>query len=157
MAVTSTRTMVRCIPLDTLAADEVPLWAAHWLVDGYDGEALRTLAGLSGFDPYDVREILPAALADCAVAIPESLRRAADVVFTAMAGMCLRSESPRDGSPTRCIGSSWYPSTTAISPISRSGRYTCSTTSGARAGAAPTSNLPLRFGSRVALNWPLRN
>jgi hypothetical protein len=74
-----------CAALDILAADLVPLWAAHWLVQGYDGEALRTLAGLSGNDRYDVEEILPAALADCAVAIPDSFLCAAQVVFTALA------------------------------------------------------------------------
>jgi hypothetical protein len=73
--------------LDTLAADRVPLWAAHWLVEGYDGKVLRTLAGLSGCDQHDVREILHAALAECGVTIPESPSRAANVVFTALADL----------------------------------------------------------------------
>ncbi len=31
-----------------LATESVPLWAAHWLAQGQDGEALRELAGLHG-------------------------------------------------------------------------------------------------------------
>lgn len=38
------------------------MWAAHWLVAGYDGEHLVSLAGLHGDDPHDVRDALPGAL-----------------------------------------------------------------------------------------------
>ena len=48
----------------------VPTWAAWWLVQGQDGEALRELAGLPGEDPYDVRDLLPSALADTGVSLP---------------------------------------------------------------------------------------
>jgi hypothetical protein len=41
------------------------MWAAHWLADGYDGESLVHLAGLHGDNPFDVRDALPGALADC--------------------------------------------------------------------------------------------
>jgi hypothetical protein len=53
--------------LDTLPTERVPLWAAHWIADGRDGEALRRLAGLSGNDPHDVRDLLGNALRECGV------------------------------------------------------------------------------------------
>jgi hypothetical protein len=52
--------------------EEVPLWAAHWLVAGYDGEHLVHLAGLHGDDPCDVRDALPDALRDCGIELPAS-------------------------------------------------------------------------------------
>lgn len=48
--------------LDILPLEQVPLWAAHWLAQGLDGEVLRELAGLSGADSQAVRELLPRAL-----------------------------------------------------------------------------------------------
>jgi hypothetical protein len=53
-----------------LRPEDVPMWAAWWFVEGYDGDGVRTLAGLSGSDPREVRDALPAALADVAVEIP---------------------------------------------------------------------------------------
>lgn len=50
------------LALNCLATERVPFWAAHWLADGQDGPALRELAGLSGRDPHEVRDLLPAAL-----------------------------------------------------------------------------------------------
>lgn len=73
------------VTLDTIPTERIPLWAAHWLVQGYDGEALRTLAGLSGADPHEVHDILAAALADCAISIPGSGAAAAQVAFTKLA------------------------------------------------------------------------
>lgn len=75
------------VALDTIPAERLPLWAAHWLVQGYDGEALRTLAGLSGTDAHEVRDILPTALTDCAAAIPDSYAAAAQLSFTDIARM----------------------------------------------------------------------
>ncbi|WP_328389958.1 hypothetical protein [Nocardia sp. NBC_00416] len=73
------------VALDTAPSERIPLWAAHWLARGYDGETLRKLAGLSSSDTHEVRDILPAALADCAAAIPESEAAAAQVAFTQLA------------------------------------------------------------------------
>jgi hypothetical protein len=74
--------------LDMVPAERLPLWAAHWLAAGNDGEALRTLAGLSATDdPRDIRDILPGALADCRVTIPDS-DSAAQLAFTDLASMC---------------------------------------------------------------------
>lgn len=73
--------------LDLLRTEKVPLWAAHWLVAGYDGEHLAALAGLHGDDPHDVRDELPGALLDCGVAIPDSNVAAASVAFGHLARM----------------------------------------------------------------------
>ncbi len=79
--------------LDTLPAERVPLWAAHWLAAGYDGQALAELAGLHGDDPHEVRDLLGPALAECGASTPgggladagERERAAAMVAFTAIA------------------------------------------------------------------------
>ena len=65
-----------------LPTELVPLWAAHWLVGGDDGEALIHLAGLHGDDPREIHDALPDALRDCGVEIPDSDLAAAKVVFT---------------------------------------------------------------------------
>ena len=59
------------LELDTLPTERVPLWAAHWLAAGHDGEALAEIAGLHGDDPHDVRDLLPSALAECGVTTPD--------------------------------------------------------------------------------------
>jgi hypothetical protein len=78
------------LTLDTLPTERIPLWAAHWIAAGYDGRALVELAGLHGDDPHDVRDLLPAALAECGISTPaekseEHERAAAMVAFTAIA------------------------------------------------------------------------
>jgi hypothetical protein len=75
--------------LGLIPAEQVPLWAAHWLVAGYDGEHLVHLAGLHGDDPHDVHDALPDALRDCGVAISESDAAAAIVMFMDLARMHL--------------------------------------------------------------------
>ncbi len=75
------------VVLDTIPSERIPLWAAHWLVQGYDGEALRKLAGLSGTETHEVHDLLPEALADCTAAIPDSDAAAAQVAFTKLARM----------------------------------------------------------------------
>lgn len=80
----------RMADLDTLPTERIPLWAAHWIAAGYDGQTLAELAGLHGDDPHEVRELLPAALAECSVSTPghpseERQRAAAMVSFTKIA------------------------------------------------------------------------
>lgn len=41
--------------LEMLAVERTPWWAAQWLADGHDGEALRELAGLNGKDSRAAR------------------------------------------------------------------------------------------------------
>jgi len=71
--------------LGMLPTERVPLWAAYWIAAGYDGESLIGLAGLHGDDPWDVRDALPDALADCGVTIPDSDVAAAAVGFMHLA------------------------------------------------------------------------
>ena len=71
--------------LDILPVERVPLWAAHWLTNGYDGPALVELAGLHGDDPRAVRDLLPAALADCGATLPATDTAAAMEAFTHLA------------------------------------------------------------------------
>lgn len=68
--------------LGLLPTDRVPLWAAHWIVGGHDGEALVYLAGLHDDDPREVHDALPGALRDCGVEMPGSDVAAATVIFT---------------------------------------------------------------------------
>jgi hypothetical protein len=63
------------------------MWAAHWMVAGYDGEHLVYLAGLHGDDPHEVRDALPDALLDCGIAMPMSEVAAVKLVFTDFARM----------------------------------------------------------------------
>lgn len=69
--------------------ERVPWWAAHWLVIGHDGEALRELAGLDDSDIPAVASLLPAALAEMSVALPAAGTAAARVVFDDLARQCL--------------------------------------------------------------------
>jgi hypothetical protein len=76
--------------LDTLPTERIPVWAAHWIAAGYDGQALAELAGLHGDDPHEVRDVLPDALAECGVTAQadpseQQERAAAMVAFTAIA------------------------------------------------------------------------
>ena len=66
----------------------VPTWASWWIVNGHDGSAVVSLAGLSGSDPFDVREALLAALTEIEVAIP-SLADAWPPVAHDRASSCL--------------------------------------------------------------------
>jgi hypothetical protein len=79
--------------LGMLRPERVPLWAAHWIVAGYDGEQVVYLAGLHGDDPHDVHDALPGALQDCGVAWPESDAAAATVAFAHFARMHLDGQA----------------------------------------------------------------
>lgn len=79
--------------LGILRPERVPLWAAHWIVAGHDGEHLICLAGLHGDDPHDVHDALPGALQDCGVPWPESDVAAATVAFTHLARMHLAGQA----------------------------------------------------------------
>jgi hypothetical protein len=86
--VPSPRLVAAWARLDMVPAERVPLWAAHWLARGDDGDSLRMLAGMSTTDdPRDIRDVLPGALADCGIAIPDSGGAAAEVAFTHLARM----------------------------------------------------------------------
>lgn len=46
-----------------------------------DGQGLRELAGLHGDDPHDVRDVLPRALSDAGVSLPEPVSDAEQLAF----------------------------------------------------------------------------
>jgi hypothetical protein len=77
------------LALDILRAESVPMWAANWLVQGYDGTSLAELAGLSGRDPREVRDLLPAALTDAGVDPLSSTQAALKVAYDHIATMHL--------------------------------------------------------------------
>ena len=87
--VPSPETVAVWIHLGRLRPERVPMWAAHWLVGGYEGEHLVHLAGLHGDDPREVRDALPCALRDCGVDVPGSDVAAAEVLFKWLARMYL--------------------------------------------------------------------
>lgn len=64
-----------------LPTERVPHWAAQWLADGCDGPSLRALAGLHGDDPHDVRDLLPQALAEVGVTLPQRGSDAEEAAF----------------------------------------------------------------------------
>ncbi|PPK62589.1 hypothetical protein V5P93_002021 [Actinokineospora auranticolor] len=66
--------------------------AAHWLVDGHDGEALRALAGLGAHDFYEIGEVLTDALAECGVSVPDSDDEALHVEYLRIAIAFQRGE-----------------------------------------------------------------
>ncbi|KAB2352222.1 hypothetical protein [Actinomadura rudentiformis] len=88
----SPRLVAAWLKIDNLAAERVPLWAAHWIADGHDGEALRTLAGLDGSDTREVRDVLPAALNDARAPIPDDLRSAVNAVYDDLAALHLADQ-----------------------------------------------------------------
>jgi hypothetical protein len=63
----------------------VPWWAAEWLAEGLDGEALRALAGLDGNDPRAIHDVVVEALAEAGVPATVSDVEAARIVFIDLA------------------------------------------------------------------------
>lgn len=77
------------LALDTLPTELVPMWAADWLAAGLDGAALGRLAGLSGSDPHDVRDLLPEALAEAGAPVPPVTVATATVAYDHAARLCM--------------------------------------------------------------------
>jgi hypothetical protein len=83
------RSVEAWVVLGVLPAERVPMWAAEWIVQGYGGEALVELAGLSGRDSREVRDLLPAAVAELGVEAGASLEAACKVEYDRIAGLYL--------------------------------------------------------------------
>lgn len=75
--------------LNIAPTERIPWWAAQWLANGHDGQALRELAGLNGRDPHAVNDLLPVALAEMCVTLPSNTVAAANEAFRQLAEMCL--------------------------------------------------------------------
>ncbi|MBN9741662.1 hypothetical protein DMP23_11160 [Amycolatopsis sp. A1MSW2902] len=84
------------IALDLSPTSDLPLWAAHWLADGEDGEHLRHLAGLSRSEPREIHDVQEAALADCRTPIP-AVADAAEAAFTHLARLFLNGHLSERG------------------------------------------------------------
>jgi hypothetical protein len=85
--VPSPRPVAAWLAVDTLPTERIPYFAAHWLVQGYDGPHVIALAGMSGDDPHDVRDVLDDALADCGIPRRSTTAAAAMVDFTGIGRM----------------------------------------------------------------------
>jgi hypothetical protein len=77
--------------LHDLDTRSVPVWAAWWLVTDDGGPAVCDLAGLSGLDPFDVRDALIPALNELGIRTP-ALADACRLAFTDRAERCLGGE-----------------------------------------------------------------
>lgn len=66
-----------------------PWWAAQRLAEGHDGEALRALAGLNDGAPREIRDLLPAALADTGVRSVPGTAEAVAALYGQLAADCL--------------------------------------------------------------------
>ncbi|MFI0354242.1 hypothetical protein [Actinomadura sp. 9N407] len=75
-----------------VATERAPFWAAHWIADGLDGDALAILAGMDGSDPHEVRDVMAAALADTRTAIPHEISDAVTIVYRDLARLHLADE-----------------------------------------------------------------
>ncbi|PPK62587.1 hypothetical protein V5P93_002023 [Actinokineospora auranticolor] len=73
------------VGMGAVAPEVIPGAAAHWLVEGFDGQALRELAGLGVGEAGAIHDLLPAALADCGLSIPDSVVASVHVVFVGVA------------------------------------------------------------------------
>ncbi|WP_157574717.1 hypothetical protein [Jiangella muralis] len=75
--------------LERVPLKRIPRWAAEWLVQGYDGDGLRELAGEHGDDPYRIKDLLPLALDEMGVPIPANPVAAVNRTFNYLARRCL--------------------------------------------------------------------
>ncbi|MFI7298881.1 hypothetical protein [Streptomyces sp. NPDC050121] len=64
-------------------------WAAQWLTDGRDSEALREMAGLNGRDTRALADLLPTVLAEMGVDPLPGTLEAVTMVFRNIAADCL--------------------------------------------------------------------
>ncbi len=63
------------------------MWAAHWLVEGLDGDAVVELAGLSGKDSRAVRDLLAVALEEAGVTALTTTQADVKVAFDHIAAL----------------------------------------------------------------------
>lgn len=75
--------------LDTLPTELVPGWAAQWLAEGMNGDALATLAGLHGDDPREVRDVLTDALAEAGAPVSTVDMASVEIGYDFIARCCL--------------------------------------------------------------------
>jgi hypothetical protein len=91
-AVPAPQVVAAWLSLGLVDVRRLPWWAAEWLAEGLDGEALRTLAGLSADDPPAIHHVLVEALAEAGLPATLSDVQAAGIAFMDLA---LRWEANR--------------------------------------------------------------
>jgi hypothetical protein len=65
--------------------ERLPWWAAAWIADGLDGEALVELAGLSAQDRDAIRDLFPVAMDQLSIPLPSTAVASAVLVFDDLA------------------------------------------------------------------------
>ncbi len=75
--------------LDRVPLERVPWWAAEWLVQGYDGDRLRELAGEHGDDVYKIKDLLPEVLVETQAQLPNSAVQAGGFALDYVAALCV--------------------------------------------------------------------
>lgn len=73
--------------LDMLRSESVPMWAAHWIVDGMTDSAVVDLAAADASDGERIRRALPDALTACGVNTDMPVGDAVTLVFDDIAGL----------------------------------------------------------------------
>ncbi|MFF9142430.1 hypothetical protein ACF09G_33245 [Streptomyces albogriseolus] len=82
---------------EILPAEELPMLAAHALVDGRDSPALRELAGLPRrSDPAEVRDLYVLALRELAIPLPDEETAGRCLLVTLAFGLAHDELSPKD-------------------------------------------------------------
>lgn len=81
----SPSTAAAWLALGAMPIERLPWWAAQWIADGHQGQALYELAGLDHSDPRAIHDLLPAALADMKISPPPTDLAAAEEVFRTIA------------------------------------------------------------------------
>lgn len=79
--------------LGTLRAESVPMWAAHWVANGLDGEGVVALACLEAGDVREVHDLLPHALRDAGIEPMTELAAAVRLAFDDIAKLCLSGKA----------------------------------------------------------------
>ena len=78
--------------LGTLRTEQAPMWAAHWLAQGLDGEGIVTLACLNPSDTRAIHDAIPDALRDAGGDPFTETAAAARLTFAHIARMHLRGK-----------------------------------------------------------------
>ncbi|MFH9177987.1 hypothetical protein [Streptomyces albogriseolus] len=82
---------------EILPAEELPMLAAHALVDGRDSPALRELAGLPRrSNPAEVRELYILALRELGIPLPDEETAGRCLLVTLAFGLAHDELSPKD-------------------------------------------------------------
>jgi hypothetical protein len=75
-------------------SERLPWWAAHWLTQGWNGDALRTSTELNGSDlPAVGGDLMSEVFTELSVTVPSSAVVAANMAFGHLVRMCLEGQT----------------------------------------------------------------